>query len=107
MRIVYVATIAALMPLTAVAQTQPTAPAAEAPAAGSGVVTPLLITAGIVGAAVVADIVTEGALSGPLLRWTGLETAPAAAPAAAAPAIAPPAPVVVSAPLARPWWRFW
>jgi hypothetical protein len=112
MRILATAAVAILLPLGAFAQTEPQVPAAPAPAIAS--VSPTIVVAGVVAAAVVADIVTNGALSGPLLRVVGWEAAPAAraasAPAVAA-AIPAPAPVVVAAPASvapiRPWWRFW
>ena len=105
MRIVYAAAIAALIPLTAVAQTPPVpVPAADASEPSSGFITPLLVTAGVLGVAVVADLLTEGALSGPLLRATGLDAAPAAAGPASATALPTlPAPAVVTPPpLSRP-----
>ncbi len=96
MRIHLFAALVALLPLSAVAQTE----TATAPAEGSSIVSPVLLTAGVVGAVVAADILTKGALSGPALRVLGLEAAPAAVAA----------PVAVAAPaaaLTRPWWRFW
>ena len=76
-----------LLPLNAFAQTEmvapPSAPGLTRP------VSPLLITAGIIGAAVVADIVTRGALSGPVLRRLGLRAVPAAAGAATRTVIRP------------------
>lgn len=92
MRVVFAAAVA--MPLTlggALAQTELTVPPPP-PALTKGP-SPLLIAAGVVGAAVVADILTRGALSAPLLRATGLDTAGLATG---------PGGVVV-----RRWWRVW
>jgi len=116
MRVFYVflaAAIIALSPFNASAQTEPVAPAVTA--AGNGVST-LVVVAGVVAVAVVADIVSGGALSGPLLRAVGLNGAPVTGVAgtAALPAAATTATVVAAAPevvpavtLTRPWWRFW
>jgi hypothetical protein len=117
-RLLLVAALAVLLPAGAFAQTEPSAP--PAPVSGASA-SPALVVAGLVGAAVVADIFTGGALSAPLLRLIGWEAAPvvrAAAPAAAAaaPAAAAPAAAAAAAPAAaatpaavvtRPWWRFW
>ncbi len=58
MRIHLFAALVALLPLSAVAQTE----TAAAPAEESGILTPVVVTVGVVGAAVVADILTNGAL---------------------------------------------
>jgi len=112
MRILPVAVILAILPFSAFAQTDAVAPPAKP--AESGGVSVLAITAGVLGVAVVADILSGGALSGPLLRVAGLEAsavapaaAPVAAPAAIAPVAAAPAAATAAPVLARPWWRFW
>ena len=125
MRLLFVAALAALLPFNAALAQGTTETPQAAPVAGNdgGSIVPVVaIAAGVVATAVVADIVTSGALSGPLLRAAGWETAaarpavgglgglaaPATAPAAAPTvAIVTPAATVAAPPLVRPWWRFW
>lgn len=88
------ALVAALMlPVSAFAQGQP-ADAAPAGSDNGSFVKTLAVTGGIVGGLVVADLLTGGALTAPLLRAVGLS---AAAPAAAVAVRAPLAPAVVEA----------
>ncbi len=116
---IYVAAAVALSPLSAFAQTAPVAPEIVPPTAATsdaGAVSPLAVAAGIVAVVVVADIVSRGALSGPLLRAVGLQSqTPIAAVDAALPATVPTATVTAPAvpavapavPVIQPWWRFW
>ncbi|MEI6560050.1 MAG: hypothetical protein WCO00_16755 [Rhodospirillaceae bacterium] len=71
--------VALMLPLTAFAQSQPAvATAAESDTGGIG--RTVALTAGILGGVVVADLLTGGALTYPLLRSVGLRPAlPAAA----------------------------
>ena len=84
---------ALMMPLSAVAQGQP---AEVSPAAtdSGGFGKTLAITGGVVGGLVIADLLTGGALTAPLLRAVGLR---AAAPVAAVAARAPLSPAVAEA----------
>ena len=82
--------VALMLPLSAVAQSQPaTATAADSDTGGLGKT--LAVTAGVVGGIVVADILTGGSLTGSLLTSVGLR------PAAAAAARAPLSPAVAEA----------
>ncbi len=103
MRLHLAAALIALTPLSALAQTETAAPPLESPSLNS----PLLLTVGIVGGVVVADILTKGALSGPALRVLGLRAAPAAVAAPVVAPVAAPAAIAVAPVLPRPWWRFW
>ncbi len=108
MRVRYVSLIAAviaLSPMTGFAQTEPVAPADSATASAPDVenVSPLAVTLGVIGVAVVADVVSGGALSGPLLRAVGLESSAIASTAAPAATIATPtATATVAAPTIAP-----
>ena len=66
--------VALMLPLSAFAQSQPaTATAADSDTGGMGKT--LAVTAGVVGGLVVADLLTGGALTTPLLRSVGLRPA--------------------------------
>ena len=81
--------VALMLPLSAFAQSQP-AVASAADSDNGGLGKTLAVTAGVVGGVVVADLLTGGALTGPLLRTVGLRPAlPAAAAAAARAPISP------------------
>ena len=95
MRLLIVAALAVLLPLGANAQTQSAAAPPPEPQASSGLGTALAMTAGVIGAAVVADIITGGALSGPLMRAVNWEEL-------ALPPVSP-----TTTPMPKPWWRFW
>lgn len=91
MRTIYAAVLAfcvAVSPVTGFAQTEmvspPSAPGLAKPVA------PYLVAAGVVGAAVVADIVTRGALSRPLLRLLARTGIPGLAGGAATTAVVVP-----------------
>ncbi len=73
-----------MLPLSAFAQSQP-AVASAADSDGGGLGKTLLVTAGVVGGIVVADVLTGGALTGPLLRTVGLRPAAPVAVAVRAP----------------------
>ena len=76
--------VALMLPLSAFAQSQPaTATAADSDTGGAGKT--LAITAGVVGGLVVADLLTGGALTTPLLRTVGLRPAAPVAAAVRAP----------------------
>ena len=76
--------VALMLPLSAFAQSQPaTATAADSDNGGLGKT--LALTAGVVGGVVVADLLTGGALTGPLLRTVGLRPALPAVAAVRAP----------------------
>ncbi len=76
--------VALMLPLSAFAQSQPaTATAADSDNGGLGKT--LAVTAGVVGGVVVADLLTGGALTGPLLRTLGLSPALPVAAAVRAP----------------------
>jgi len=78
------AVMVALLPLSAFSQNQPAPPAAaDAGADSGGLGTTLAITAGVVGGVVVADLLTGGGLTYPLLSAVGLRQAGPAAVAAA------------------------
>ena len=64
--------VALMLPLSAYAQNQPAA-ATDADTGGSGKT--LAVTAGVVGGVVVADLLTGGALTGPLFTAVGLRPA--------------------------------
>jgi len=84
-----VAVLVALLPFSAFAQNQPAMPT-DGDAGGSGLGKTLAITAGVVGGVVVADILTGGSLTGPLLTTVGLRrAAPVAVGAAARAPISP------------------
>lgn len=85
--------IALMLPLPALAQEPPSDTNAAGSDKGSFVKT-LAITGGVVGGLVIADLLTGGALTTPLLRAVGLR---AAAPAAAVAVQAPLSPAVAEA----------
>ncbi len=82
------AVMVALLPLSAFAQNQPVAATATEADADGGLGTTLAITAGVVGGVVVADLLTGGGLTYPLLSAVGLRAA-APATVAAAPVMTP------------------
>ena len=79
-----VAVMVALLPLSAFAQNQPATAEADG---GSGKT--LAVVAGVVGGVVVADLLTGGSLTYPLLTAVGLREAAPVAAAAAAPVMTP------------------
>lgn len=89
-----VAVMVALLPLSAFAQNQPALPSVADADAGGGLGKTLVVTAGVVGGVIVADLLTGGALTGPLLSTVGLR---GAAPAAAVAARAPLSPAIAEA----------
>ena len=85
--------VALMLPLSAFAQSQP-AVASAADSDNGGLGKTLLLTAGVVGGVVVADLLTGGSLTGPLLRTVGLRPA---APVAAVAVRAPLSPAIAEA----------
>ena len=125
-----------LLPFSAFAQTEPAKPLAGSQPGVSGGSDALFWTVTVVGTAIIADVLTRGALSGPLLRTVGLAARPTAAvgttgttsalraavsatPAVIGPAAAPvivavpvavqatPTAISATAPARASWWRFW
>ncbi|MEI6985119.1 MAG: hypothetical protein WCK65_03235 [Rhodospirillaceae bacterium] len=89
----WVAVMVVMLPISAFAQSQPAQQtAADADAGGLG--RTLVLTAGVIGGVVVADILTGGTLTGPLLSAVGLRPA---APIAAAAVRAPLSPAIAEA----------
>jgi hypothetical protein len=89
MRKILVAVLLGLLPLQAHAQNQPAAPTAVEAESGGGAFKTLAVTAGVITGVVVADLLTGGTLTTPILQTLGVVARPAAVAAPVARTLPP------------------